>query len=128
MTSLPFNTLSTFVIAFLPRSKHLLASWLRSLSTVILQHRKIKSVTASTFSLSDCHDKWSENWNRSSRPGALGVREKVRWEGFAIYLKLTRHCKLTVKEEVLVTQLRMTLCYPMDCSPPGSSVHGVLQA
>ena len=29
---------------------------------------------------------------------------------------------------VLVTQLRRTLCNPMDCSPPGSSVHGILQA
>ena len=39
---------------------------------------------------------------------------------FAIYLKLTYHCKLNVKAEVLVTQLCMTLCDPVDCSPPGS--------
>ena len=38
--SLPFNTLSRFLIAFLPRSKHLLISWLQSLSTVILVPRK----------------------------------------------------------------------------------------
>ena len=31
-------------------------------------------------------------------------------------------------EEVLVTQLCLTLCDPMDCSPPGSCVHGILQA
>ena len=80
VTSLLFNMLSTFVIAFLSRSKHLLTSWLQSPSTVILELRKIKSVTACTFSLSDRHEKWSENWNQSSRPGALGVREKVRWE------------------------------------------------
>ena len=43
------NTLSRFVIAFLPRSRHLWISWLQSLSTVILEPRKIKSVTASTF-------------------------------------------------------------------------------
>ena len=30
--------------------------------------------------------------------------------------------------EVLVAQLCPTLCDPMDCSPPGSSVHGILQA
>ena len=48
--SLLFNMLSRFVIAFLPRSKHLLISWLYSLSTVILEFRKIKSVTAYTFS------------------------------------------------------------------------------
>ena len=40
--SLLFNTLSRFVIAFLPRSKHLLISWLQSLSTVILEPKKIK--------------------------------------------------------------------------------------
>ena len=44
--SLLFNTLSRFVIAFLPRSKHLLISWLQSPSAVILESRKIKSVTA----------------------------------------------------------------------------------
>ena len=44
--SVLFNMLS--VIAFLPRSKCLLISWLRPLSTVILEPKKIKSVTAST--------------------------------------------------------------------------------
>ena len=51
-----FNMLSRFVIAFLPRSKFLLISWLQSLSAVILEPRKIKSVTVSTFSLSICHE------------------------------------------------------------------------
>ena len=53
--SLLFNMLYRFVIAFLPRSKHLLISWLQSLSTVILEPRKIKSFTVSTFSPSLCH-------------------------------------------------------------------------
>ena len=53
--SLPFNTLSRFVIAFLPRSKHFLTSWLQSLSTVILKPKKIKSVTAPTFPPSICY-------------------------------------------------------------------------
>ena len=44
------NTLSRLVIAFLPRSKHLLISWLQSLSTVILETKKIKSVTISIIS------------------------------------------------------------------------------
>ena len=43
--SLLFNKLSRFVIAFLPRSKHLLISWLQSPSAVILEPKKIKSVT-----------------------------------------------------------------------------------
>ena len=47
--SLLFNIQSTFVIAFLPRSKCLLISWLQSPSAVILEAKKIKSVTASTF-------------------------------------------------------------------------------
>ena len=54
--SLLFNILSRFVIAFLPRIKHLLISWLQSLSVVILEPKKIKSVTVSTFSLSICHE------------------------------------------------------------------------
>ena len=54
--SLLFNTLSRFVITFLPRSKYLLISWLQSPSTVILEPKKIKSVTVSTFSPSICHE------------------------------------------------------------------------
>ena len=53
--SLLFNMLSSFVIAFLPRSRCHLISWLQSWSTVILEPQKIKSVTASTFSHSICH-------------------------------------------------------------------------
>ena len=49
--SLLFNMLSRSVIAFLPRSKHFLISWLQSPSAVILELKKIKSVTASTFPL-----------------------------------------------------------------------------
>ena len=45
-----FNTLSRFVIAFLPRNKLLLISWLQSLSTLILEARKMKSDSVSTFS------------------------------------------------------------------------------
>ena len=54
--SLLFNIRSRFVIAFLPRSKHLLISWLPSASAVILESMKIKSVTVSTFPLSSCHE------------------------------------------------------------------------
>ena len=50
------NMVSKFVIAFLPRSKHLLISWLQSPSAVILEPKKIKSVTVSTFSPSSCHE------------------------------------------------------------------------
>ena len=54
--SLLFNILSRFVIAFLPRSKRLLISWLQSPFAVILEPKKIKSVTVSIFSPSVCHE------------------------------------------------------------------------
>ena len=53
--SLLFNMLSRLVIAFLPRSKHPLISWLQLPSAVILEPKKIKSTTVSTFSSSICH-------------------------------------------------------------------------
>ena len=49
--SLLYNMLSRLVITFLPRSKHLLISWLQSSSVVILEPPKIKSVTVSVVSL-----------------------------------------------------------------------------
>ena len=54
--SLLFNMLSRLVIAFLPRSKSLLISWLKSLSAVMLEPRKIKSVNVSIVSPSICHE------------------------------------------------------------------------
>ena len=54
--SLLFNMLSRFVIAFLPRSKCLLISWLQSPSAVILEPKNIKSVTVSTVSPSISHE------------------------------------------------------------------------
>ena len=54
--SLLFNMLSRLVIAFLPRSKRLLISQLQSPSAVILEPKKIKSVTVSTVSPSICHE------------------------------------------------------------------------
>ena len=53
--SLLFNMLSRLVITFLLRSKHLLISWMQSLSAVILEPKKIKSVTVSIVSPSICH-------------------------------------------------------------------------
>ena len=51
--SLLFNMLSSFAIAFLPRNKHLLISWLQSPSSVILEPKKIKSVIVSPPA---CHE------------------------------------------------------------------------
>ena len=75
--SLLFETLSQFVIAFLPRSKRLLISWLQSPSAVILEPKKIKSVTISTFSSSICHEVMRPDdmifvfWMLSFRPAFL---------------------------------------------------------
>ena len=55
--SLLFNTPSMFVIAFLPTSKRLLISWLQSLTAMILEPKKIKSVTVSIVSPSICYEK-----------------------------------------------------------------------
>ena len=54
--SLLFNMLSRLVITFLPRSKHLLISWLQSPSAMILEPPQIKSLTLSTISISICHE------------------------------------------------------------------------
>ena len=54
--SLLFNMLSRSVITFIPRSKRLLISWLQSPSAVILEPKKIKSVTVSIVSPSICHE------------------------------------------------------------------------
>ena len=54
--SLLFNMLSRLVIAFLPRSKRILISWLQSPSAVILEPKKIKSITVSIVSPSICHE------------------------------------------------------------------------
>ena len=60
--SLLFNMQSRFVIAFLPRSKHLLISWRQSPSAVILEPKKIKSATVSTFSKG--YQRWKIQGNK----------------------------------------------------------------
>ena len=73
--SLLFNTLSRFVIVFLPKSKCLLISWLQSLTTVILDPKKIKSVTVSIVSPSIYHEVMGPDamilvfWILSFKPG-----------------------------------------------------------
>ena len=70
--SLIFNILSRLVISFLPRSKHLLISWLQSPSAVILEPPKIKSATVSTVSPSICHER-----DGSTRPPDLPLEKFV---------------------------------------------------
>ena len=56
MLSLLFNMLSRFAIVFLPKSKHLLISWLQLPAAETLEPKKIKSVTISIISPSICHE------------------------------------------------------------------------
>ena len=56
MMSLLYSTLSRFVIALFPRSKCLLISWMQSPSEVILEPKKIQSLTVSIVSPSICHE------------------------------------------------------------------------
>ena len=57
VTSLLFNNLSGFIIGLFPRSKYLLSSWLQSLSTVILEPKKVKFFTVlHSFSPTICHE------------------------------------------------------------------------
>ena len=72
--SLLFNMLSKLVIAFLPRSKHILISWLQLPPSVILEPKKVKSVTVSIFPPSVCHEVMGLDamifvfWKLSSKP------------------------------------------------------------
>ena len=54
--SLLYNMLSRFVIAFLPRRKYLLISWLQSLSGMILEPKKVKSITVFISPPPICHE------------------------------------------------------------------------
>ena len=56
VTFLFFNGLSRFVIAFLPRNKHLLISWLQSPCAGIFESKKVKSVIVFIISISICHE------------------------------------------------------------------------
>ena len=75
--SLLFNILSWLVIAFLPRSKHLLISWLQSPSAVILEPKKIKSDTVSTVSQHQGLFKWVHSSHQVVK--VLEFHEHLSW-------------------------------------------------
>ena len=92
--SLLFNMLSRLVITFLPRSKHLLISWLQSPSTVILEPRKIKSATVSP---SICHE-------------VMGPNAKI--------FEISCHCKMLIVAQDRTLNLESTnnrFNKPHDC-------------
>ena len=75
--SLLLNMLSRLVITFLPRSKHLLISWLQSPSAVILEPKKIKSDTVSTVSPSISHE--------VTEPDALQSDLQIQFSTYSLY-------------------------------------------
>ena len=91
--SLLFNSLSSFVIAFLPRSKRLLISWLQSPSAVSLKPRKTKPAIVSTFSPFVCHEKMG-----LSRVTLLGMAHS-----FIELCKPLLHNKVLIHERVANT-------------------------
>ena len=93
--SLLFNMLSRFVIAFLPRSKHLLILWLQLPSAVVLEPKKINFLTVSIVSPPICHE--------MMEPDAMIS---------TLAAKSLESCP--------------TLCDPIDGSPPGSPIPGIL--
>ena len=103
--SLLFNMLSRLLIALLPRRKRLLISWLQSPSAVILEPKKVTSITISIVSPSICH-------------GVMGLDNMI-----LVFLNV---------EFLVLSQFFSLLCISclsvLLCSSPGSSVHGILKA
>ena len=119
-----FNTLSRFVIAFLPRSKHLLISWLQSPSTVILEPKKIKSVTVSTFSPSICHDVMGrEAMILVLEAGKLQILFMVRSFSLARSYHLPSHCTLTWWREAALVSLPFPIRALIPMGTPSSWLH-----
>ena len=150
--SLLFNMLSRLVIAFLPRRKCLLISWLQPPSAVILEPPKIKSLTISIVSPSICHEVMGADamilvfWMLSFKPtfslssftfitvlmgfpcvSILGWGQEEKWvtevEVVGWHHQLNGHACLPDKS----LQSFLTLCDTMDHSLPGSSVHGLFR-
>ena len=113
--SLLFNTLSGFVIAFLSRSKCHIISLLQSPSAVILEPKKMKSFTASTFPLVS-----------AMKLCLILVPGKFLFFVFFSSFTTSRLSYVCVHVELL--QSCLTLFNLMDSSPSGSFVHGIPQA
>ena len=129
--SLLFNMLSRFVIAFLPRSKRLLISWLESPSIVILETKKIKSdpgyLELGITKLRDLNafrtffSLWILTLSMHGLYSFSSAFPQRRAHGFWQLLFIWAAAAKSL-------QSCPTLCDPRDDSPPGSPVPGILQA
>ena len=112
VTSLLLNTLSRFVIAFLPSSKHLLILWLQSPSTVILELKKITLVTISIVSPSTCHEVMGPDamildfWMLSFKPA-------FSLSSFTLSKRLLSSSSLSAIRVVLSAYLRLLFLLPV---------------
>ena len=124
--SLLLNMLSRLVITFLPRSEHLLISWLQSPSAVILEPQKIKSVTVSTVSPSI----YSLSQYLLLKPisNLLLKFDVILCYSFIPWFMLLHGIYIHTYIHIhMITQSYLTLCIPMDCCLPGFSLHEILQ-
>ena len=110
-----FNKLPRLVITFLPRSKHLLISWLQSPSAVILESKKIKSATVSTVSPSLCHEMMGPDamilvfCMLTFKPNfALSSFTLVQWL-HVVVVQLPSHVWLFVTQWIVTCQSYMSL-------------------
>ena len=117
--SLLFNMLSRLVITFLPRSKHLLISWLESLSAFILEPPQNK-VCHCSHCFPICLP-WSDR-TRIHDLSCLNVEFLAKF--FTLFFHFTHPNNLCVHAKLL--QSCLTLYKPIDCSLPGSCVNGIL--
>ena len=108
--SLLFNTLSRFVIAFLPRSKRLLISWLQSPSAVILEPKKIKSVAVSIVSHLFAMKWW--DWMPWSVFWMLSFKPAFSLSSFTFIKKLLCSTLLSAIRVVSSAYLRLLIFLP----------------
>ena len=108
--SLIFNMLSRFVIAFFPRSKHLLFSWLQPQSAVILEPKKIKSVTVSIVSPPICHEDGTVGHDLSF--WMLSFKAVFSRSSFTFIKKLFSSFSLSAMRVVSSAYLRLLIFLP----------------
>ena len=118
--SLLFNMLSRLLTDFLPRSKHLLISWLQSLSTVILESKKIKSVTVSTSSPSICYDIMGPD-AMIFIFGMLSFKPVSSLPSFTLIKRLFSFYSLSAIRVVSSTYLRLLIFFPAILIPACAS-------
>ena len=119
--SLFFNMLSSFVITFLPRSKRLLMSWLMSPSSVMLEHKKIKSVTVSIVSPSICYEVMGPN-------AMIFIFWMLRFNSFSFFVFIKRlfGSSLLSAIRVMSSAYLRLLLFLLAILIPSCALHNVL--